>query len=266
MSLFKQLKKKITGTTTTAAPKSDAKPKDPAKDAKTDKKPAVTSEAKAADATAKPKAAGAGPAATATAPAKTLKAAVSSDVTDEKTDAGQKGSPATTPSTASSAPAPLQVNANRCARSPLKTALSSSYFLSQRRLSKGDLLKATPSFQDTPATNRQALFIQKLRVWTRVASSMLLKVTSCGAQLCSIMFEWGEDGNDAKSNRAKEVKRQQLLELVEYIGMLLAAFSAQSAIIAVGVAGKNKGIFTDAVLMELMHMVSQCFAQDLCQF
>lgn len=32
------------------------------------------------------------------------------------------------------------------------------------------------------------------------------------------MFEWGDEANQ-KDGRAKEVKRQQLLELVEYIGV-----------------------------------------------
>lgn len=54
-------------------------------------------------------------------------------------------------------------------------------------------------------------------------------------QLCTVLFDWTDDAN-AKDNKAKEVKRHQLLELVEYIS-------------------KNKGIFTDAVLSELMNMV-----------
>lgn len=83
-------------------------------------------------------------------------------------------------------------------------------------VSKAELLKPIATFTETSPTNRPALFIHKLR-------------------LCSIMFDWEEESSP-KENRAKEVKRQQLLELVEHIG-------------------KNKNIYTDQVLQEIVKMV-----------
>jgi len=82
-------------------------------------------------------------------------------------------------------------------------------------------LKPIASLADASATNKPALFIQKLR-------------------LCSILFDWTDDANGSqKDNRAKEVKRQQLLELVEYIG-----------------SAKNKNIFTEQALVGILAMVS----------
>lgn len=81
---------------------------------------------------------------------------------------------------------------------------------------KADLLKSVPTFQETGATNRPALFLLKLR-------------------LCQVMFDWTDEAGP-KDNRAKEVKRQQLLELVDYIG-------------------KNKNIFTEQTLVEIIKMV-----------
>jgi len=90
-------------------------------------------------------------------------------------------------------------------------------------LSRADLLKPLQSLNDATPANKTALFIQKLR-------------------LCSVLFDWNETtGASAeqvqRDARAKEVKRQQLLELVEYIG-------------------KNKNIYTEQVLQEIVHMVS----------
>jgi serine/threonine-protein phosphatase 2A regulatory subunit B' len=90
----------------------------------------------------------------------------------------------------------------------------------QKEVTKADLLKPIPSLDSS--SNKQALFIQKLR-------------------LCSITFDWTDDVDGLqKDTRAKEVKRQQLLELVEFIGMV-----------------KNKAIFTEPdVLVEVVAMVS----------
>lgn len=84
------------------------------------------------------------------------------------------------------------------------------------QLTKSDLVKPISTFQETAGPHKQALFIHKLK-------------------LCQIMFQWDENIAD---NRAKDVKRQQLLELVEYIG-------------------KQKNIYTDPVLTELVAMVSE---------
>lgn len=98
---------------------------------------------------------------------------------------------------------------------------------------RADLLKPIPSLNDAPAATRTQLLIQKLR-------------------LCSVLFDWNDNVAPAaagvanhqqqqeqqqKDARAKEVKRQQLLELVEYIG-------------------KNKNIYTEQVLQEIVNMVS----------
>lgn len=84
-------------------------------------------------------------------------------------------------------------------------------------LTKADLLKPIGSLQETPAAGRPALLVHKLR-------------------LCQVMFDWSEEAAP-KDHRAKEVKRQQLLELVDYIG-------------------KNKNIFTEPVLVEIIKMVA----------
>ena len=90
-------------------------------------------------------------------------------------------------------------------------------------MTRADLLKPLASLNDASAANKTALLLQKLR-------------------LCSVLFDWNENtGASAeqvqRDARAKEVKRQQLLELVEFIG-------------------KNKNIYTEQVLQEIVHMVS----------
>lgn len=72
-------------------------------------------------------------------------------------------------------------------------------------MGRADLLKPIASFPETAAANRPELLIKKLR-------------------LCQVMFDWSEDAGKAVraaevEHRAKEVKRQQLLELVDYIGL-----------------------------------------------
>jgi hypothetical protein len=130
-----------------------------------------------------------------------------------------------------------------------------------QQLTRADLLKPIPSLLDglpagnaanaqastTPSASQQQLFVHKLR-------------------LCSIIFDWSKDDNastnppaaaaassptsfaapppaassaslNSKDARAKESKRVQLLELLEYIG-------------------KAKGLYNDATLAELMHMIA----------
>ena len=121
---------------------------------------------------------------------------------------------------------------------------------SPHQLTRADLLKPIPSLADTStpsqppsssassptaaSTAKQALFIHKLR-------------------LCCITFDWSKDDPSAaatamssplalnpaasKDARAKEAKRQQLLELLDYIG-------------------KSKSIYNDTTLHELMHMIA----------
>jgi serine/threonine-protein phosphatase 2A regulatory subunit B' len=66
-----------------------------------------------------------------------------------------------------------------------------------RPFTQADLLRPIPRFSEATNANRPALFIRKLR-------------------LCSVVFDWHlPDTPD--SSRAKDIKRQQLLELVEYL-------------------------------------------------
>jgi len=156
-----------------------------------------------------------------------------------KPGSGQKGSKQ--PETKEAAPSSSYASGSSVAASSLSSAAApaagsnnaiTSPAVMQRRLSKSELLKPLPSFQEVPASGRQALLIQKLR-------------------LCSILFDWTDEAANAnagamgaasnptitaKETRAKEVKRQYLLELVEY-------------------CGTNKGIFSEAVLHELLNMV-----------
>jgi len=85
-------------------------------------------------------------------------------------------------------------------------------------LTMTDLLKPVATFQETASTHKQDLFIHKLK-------------------LSQIMFVWGGNEDTPKISRAKEIKRQQLLEIVEYIG-------------------KSKNIYTGPVLVEIIRMVS----------
>eukprot|EP00457_Paulinella_chromatophora_P004352 gb/GEZN01004364.1/.p1 GENE.gb/GEZN01004364.1/~~gb/GEZN01004364.1/.p1 ORF type:complete len:536 (-),score=95.14 gb/GEZN01004364.1/:295-1902(-) len=86
----------------------------------------------------------------------------------------------------------------------------------EREYTRADLLKGNiKTFFET--TEPVALFLHKLR-------------------LCSILFDWYDNGNP-QDVRAKDVKRQQLLELVEYIG-------------------KNKEVFTPEVLEATVQMVA----------
>eukprot|EP00456_Euglypha_rotunda_P072744 TRINITY_DN6593_c0_g1_i6.p1 TRINITY_DN6593_c0_g1~~TRINITY_DN6593_c0_g1_i6.p1 ORF type:complete len:256 (-),score=15.60 TRINITY_DN6593_c0_g1_i6:17-784(-) len=82
---------------------------------------------------------------------------------------------------------------------------------------QADLLKPIKTFAEVPATEVVALFLQKLR-------------------LCAVLFVW--HGADAADDvKAKDVKRQQLLELVEYIG-------------------KNKEVWQPEVLEATVEMVA----------
>jgi len=87
-------------------------------------------------------------------------------------------------------------------------------------LTKADLFKPIATFEESDNSAKVALFIHKLR-------------------LCQIMFDWSLEGNSSLDDaKAKEIKRQQLLELVDYIG-------------------KNKNIYTEQVLVEIINMVSE---------
>lgn len=95
-----------------------------------------------------------------------------------------------------------------------ETQLSNKYNHSSAHLTKIDLLKPIPSFQETPEEKKADVFIHKLK-------------------LCQIMFDWESETD----TRAKDVKRQELLGLVDYIG-------------------KNKNIYSKETLAEVIRMVS----------
>eukprot|EP00954_Amorphochlora_amoebiformis_P022148 1351315-Amorphochlora_amoeboformis.AAC.2 len=80
-----------------------------------------------------------------------------------------------------------------------------------------DLLNnPSPTFQETPQTGRVRLFIDKLK-------------------LCCVMFDWTNEANQTDS-RGIEIKRQILLELVDFVG-------------------KSKAVFSEHVVVEIMKMV-----------
>eukprot|EP00467_Chlorarachnion_reptans_P005219 CAMPEP_0114510722 /NCGR_PEP_ID=MMETSP0109-20121206/13963_1 /TAXON_ID=29199 /ORGANISM="Chlorarachnion reptans, Strain CCCM449" /LENGTH=502 /DNA_ID=CAMNT_0001690097 /DNA_START=227 /DNA_END=1735 /DNA_ORIENTATION=+ len=81
-----------------------------------------------------------------------------------------------------------------------------------------DLLRPSPTFQQTPQNGRVRLFIEKLR-------------------LCSVLFDWHNTENHSeRESKAIETKRQLLLELVDFIG-------------------KSKAVFSESVVTEVMKMV-----------
>jgi len=90
-----------------------------------------------------------------------------------------------------------------------------------------DLLKPCPTFQSVSATERPALFVRKLR-------------------LCCVLFEWefldeqqmpSSDTFDPEEQKAKDVKRQLLLELVDFVG-------------------KNRSFLNEAIVVEILRMIS----------
>jgi len=82
---------------------------------------------------------------------------------------------------------------------------------------KKDLLKPSPSFQETPQNGRVRLFIEKLR-------------------LCSVQFDWGPENQSQEDSKAIDAKRQLLLELVDFVG-------------------KSKAVHSEQVIVEVMKMV-----------
>lgn len=83
-------------------------------------------------------------------------------------------------------------------------------------------LKELPPLRDAPAGKREALFIQKL-------------------QLCGVIFSFDDPGDD---KRGKDMKRQTLLELVDYVNTP---------------AGQK--IFTESVMTDLM----SCVSANICR-
>jgi len=111
----------------------------------------------------------------------------------------------------------------------------------QNEFTMQDLLKPIPNIQSAPPSDRAALFVKKLR-------------------LCSVIFEWEPEKKEraaddepgmvrksvdttkhkpenAEEVRAKEVKREMLLELVEHVG-------------------KTRNFITEPILIEMLKMVS----------
>lgn len=81
---------------------------------------------------------------------------------------------------------------------------------------KADLLSAVPSFREISPEKRNLLFIRKLR-------------------LCSVIFDFQNEST--QENLGKEMKRQILLELVDYITT-------------------SKGWFNEFILQEILSMIS----------
>lgn len=89
---------------------------------------------------------------------------------------------------------------------------------------KEDLLQSIPSFRDVSAEMKPDLMIKKI-------------------QLCCVLYDFNEDSS-AQDNLGKEVKRQQLLELVDHV-----------------TASRNW--FTEEVLTETLRMISQNLFRSL---
>jgi len=138
----------------------------------------------------------------------------------KSTDKAAKSSSATGPSPTSSAKKAKEAASGTASTSSknsasVKSDAGGAAAAETQVLTKKDLLNAIPTFQDSASTDRHKLLVHKLR-------------------LCQVMFDWSD--TDGKDHRAKEVKRQQLLELMDYIG-------------------KNKNIFSEQILVEIIKMV-----------
>jgi len=79
-----------------------------------------------------------------------------------------------------------------------------------------DIFKEIPSLRDTPLNKREEIFVKKL-------------------QLCSFIFQFDDPTSD---KRGKDIKRQTLLELVDYVN-----------------TPSGQKIFTEGVMSDLMTMV-----------
>jgi serine/threonine-protein phosphatase 2A regulatory subunit B' len=105
---------------------------------------------------------------------------------------------------------------------------SIDYFSDLEPVTKEDLLKPQVTFQTENPSGRALLFVKKLR-------------------LCSIMFDWDPvdemqmpittKPESREETRAKEVKRQLLLELVDYIG-------------------QQRDFLNEAIMVEILKMVA----------
>uniref|UniRef100_A0A7S1FZL3 Serine/threonine protein phosphatase 2A regulatory subunit n=1 Tax=Corethron hystrix TaxID=216773 RepID=A0A7S1FZL3_9STRA len=88
---------------------------------------------------------------------------------------------------------------------------------SNTAITNQQLLKELPALRDSPPARRESLFIQKLR-------------------LCSVVFSFDDPSSD---KRGKDLKRQTLLELVDYVNTP---------------AGQK--IFTESVMQDLMACIN----------
>lgn len=146
------------------------------------------------------------------------KAALTAAPPPQQPPAGTK-KPSTAPQPSSySLPAPVTTS-SATAPPPAShsvPAVAHSSHLAPVQFTKADLQQRhIPAFAETPPANTINLFVHKLR-------------------LCCVMFDWSAE--DARENSAKDTKRQQLLELADFVE-------------------KNRGFFTDQILNEVMRMV-----------
>mmetsp|Transcript_954 Transcript_954/g.1345 ORF Transcript_954/g.1345 Transcript_954/m.1345 type:complete len:471 (-) Transcript_954:211-1623(-) len=82
------------------------------------------------------------------------------------------------------------------------------------------------TFHETPQNGRVRLFVDKLK-------------------LCCVMFDWATDPSQAQQDsRGVEIKRQLLLELVDFVG-------------------KSKAVFSEHVVVEIMKMVKTNLFRNL---
>mmetsp|Transcript_18432 Transcript_18432/g.45242 ORF Transcript_18432/g.45242 Transcript_18432/m.45242 type:complete len:472 (-) Transcript_18432:361-1776(-) len=121
---------------------------------------------------------------------------------------------------------PRGKRAQKDSKSPSKSPTGRPEATSPGPITVKELLKPSPSFQETPQNGRVRLFIEKLR-------------------LCCVTFDWTKEGNHTQTeSRGIEVKRQILLELVDFVG-------------------KSKQVFSEHVVVEVMKMIRVNLFRDL---
>jgi serine/threonine-protein phosphatase 2A regulatory subunit B' len=138
----------------------------------------------------------------------------------KKTPAGAAKPASTAPTTAAPSPTSAASVAAAAAKDPKDKEVEEKVEIPpltpEEMPTKKDLLEPVPSFRDVAASDRQALFVKKLR-------------------LCCVVFNFNDSSHT--ENLGREMKRQILLELVDHIST-------------------SKKWFSEVILREFIRMVS----------
>ena len=147
------------------------------------------------------------------------KRSTASTATKEEPASGNTNSRPIAASTATS-------TASRAAQTPSRPAAAVKEKAPLPSLTESNAVKAfsetLPSFRDVPASEKQNLFVRKLH-------------------LCAFTFDFSDP---AKFTREKEIKRQTLLELVDYVNT-------------------GNGKFSEAVAEDVVYMLTNNLFRDL---